>query len=171
MKKYRVVLALALIVVFCAATAHIVCINRQKISNQFWIWLADMSDEHWEIGKKRQEYEGVTYSWSDGTYRIYKEKSGKKLEYYKELDGHEEKITVLNSVITHESDYITGRYYVLAENGYAIVDWQNNVRIYTSEDRASLENVRYLESLEEFTKEEQETFESMKPLFPRVRLR
>ena len=118
-----------------------------------------------------KEYEGVIYTWSDGTYRIYDEKSVERLEYYKDLEKPDEKITVLNSVITHKSDYITGRFYVLAKHGYAIVDWQNNIRIYTSEERVLLENVRYLESFEEFTKEEQEAFAAMKPLFPVVRVK
>lgn len=177
MKNKKAVLILVIILILdifaFSLAARFVCINKQKIKNQFMIWLGNVMDtvSGLEVNERGLEFKEHISSWKvEGNVRIRYNESGKSLEYLKDTEKPHEKVTLLNSVIDINDDYITGRFYVLAEYGYAIADWQDNIRIYTTEEKVNIENVRYLESFEEFTKEEQEAFESMKPLFPRVKI-
>ncbi len=92
----------------------------------------------------------------DRTYIITMyDKYDKRLEYIK----NEEKIILLNSVITQR--FRNDKFYVIAKDGYAVIDRNKTATICTSQEKVSLENVHYITRFEDFEKEDIEVFESL----------
>jgi len=154
MKKHKIGVIILLIAILIGSFIGTVYTNRHIFYNLFWTWLSNGFDYEYasDVG-----YGSEVAEWPDiydKTYIIAQYESDKKLEYVK----NGEKIILLNSVIAHE--FRNDKFYAVAKDGYAVVDRNNTSRIYTSEDKVSLENVYYLTSFEDFEKEEQELFDS-----------
>jgi len=158
MKKLKIgVLILIIFIsisILSGSFINIVYSNRHKFYNLFFTWFGNglTHERTLDVGYGREIADWIDMN--DKTYVITHYESDKKLEYVK----NGEKITLLNSVITHY--FIDWKFYVIATNGYAVMDKNSVARIYTSEDKVSLENVYYLTSFEDFEKEEQELFDS-----------
>ena len=73
----------------------------------------------------------------------------------------DEKITLLESIINYKiSDSML---YVTASKGYAVIGDDNIARIYVaSENKIENEKIKYLDSFEDFEKNEQEILRKMK---------
>lgn len=95
--------------------------------------------------------------WGDFTIQVNHYKSGNKLEYVK----NNEKKVLLDTVKNFK---ISGnKFYVVADSGYAIADWNNVVRIYTfSDEKVILDKVIYLTSYDAFDAAEQKILKELK---------
>ena len=159
MKKHKVGMIILIIFIsisiLSGSVINIVYSNRHIFYNLFWTWFGNglTHERTLDVGYGREIADWIDMN--DKTYVITHYESDKKLEYVK----NGEKITLLNSVITYY--FIDWKFYVIATNGYAVMDKNSVARIYTSEDKISFENVYYLTSFEDFEKEEQELFDSL----------
>lgn len=151
----KIILLILLIAILNGSFFGAVYTNRQILSNQFWTWLNNRLDYEYAsdvgYGSKVAEWPDIY----DKTYIITQYESDKKLEYTKS----EEKIILLNSVITYY--FIDWKFYVIAKDGYAVIDRNKTATICTSQDRVLLENVNYITRFEDFEKEDREVFESL----------
>ena len=158
MKKLKIGVIILIIFIsigiISGSVASVVYSNRHKFYHLFFTWFGNGLDYEYalDVGYGCEIVDWIDMN--DKTYVITQYEFDKKLEYVK----NGEKITLLNSVIAHY--FIDWKFYVIATNGYAVMDKNSVARIYTSEDKVSLENVYYLTSFEDFEKEEQELFDS-----------
>lgn len=122
-------------------------IYGDKIDNQISIWIDNRLDYErtLDIG---DEFNKVV--WGDLTIQINHYKSENKLEYVK----NEEKTSLLETVKNYK--ILENKLYVVADDGYAVVDENNIVKIYlTSGNEFILDNVIYLTSFDDFEENEQ----------------
>jgi len=122
-------------------------IYRDTIGNQISIWIDNRLDYErtMDVGDKFNKV-----VWGDFTIQINHYKSGNKLEYVK----NEEKTSLLETVKNYK--ILENKLYVVAGDGYAVVDENNIVKIYlTSGNEFILDNVIYLTSLDDFEENEQ----------------
>ncbi len=152
----KIILLILLIAILIVSFIGTVYTNRQILFNQFWT-LLDIRLTRARFLDIGEEFMDV--SWPeihDRTYIITMyDKYDKRLEYIK----NEEKIILLNSVITQR--FRNDKFYVIAKDGYAVIDRNKTATICTSQDRVLLENVNYITRFEDFEKEEQELFDSL----------
>ncbi len=155
MKKHKIILLILLIAILICSFFVTVYKNRQIFFNQFWTLIERQltHEQFLDIG-----HEFIYASWpdlNDEPYILTQYESVRKLEYVK----NGERTTLLDSVITQM--FIKEKGYVIAKDGYAVLDRYNVATIYTSEDRVSIENVHYITCFEDFEKEDREVFESL----------
>lgn len=139
--------SLILILLCTMIIMSITFIYRDKIDNQISIWIDSRLDYErtLDVG---DEFNKVV--WGDFTIQINHYKSGNKLEYVK----NEEKTSLLETVKAYKIS--ENKLYVVADDGYAVVDEHNMVKIYlTSGNEFVLDNVIYLTSFDDFEENEQ----------------
>lgn len=151
----KIILLILLIAILIGSFFGTVYTNRHIFYNLFWTWLSNGFDYEYasDVG-----YGSEVAEWPDiynKTYIIAQYESDKKLEYVK----NGEKIILLNSVIAHE--FRNDKFYVIAKDGYAVIDRNKTATICTSQEKVSLENVHYITCFEDFEKEDREVFESL----------
>lgn len=129
-------------------------IFRHKIGNQILIWIDNRLDYErtLDVG---DEFNKVV--WGDLTIQINHYKSGNKLDYVK----NNEKISLLEEIKNYKiSEY---KLYVIANDGCAVVDENNVVKIFTtSNQKFIIDNVKYLNSFESFEDDEQKMLKKLK---------
>lgn len=137
-----------ILILLCAMIImSITFIYRDTIGNQISIWIDNRLDYErtMDVGDKFNKV-----VWGDFTIQINHYKSGNKLEYVK----NEEKTSLLETVKNYK--ILENKLYVVAGDGYAVVDENNIVKIYlTSGNEFILDNVIYLTSLDDFEENEQ----------------
>ncbi|MBE7040660.1 MAG: hypothetical protein E7400_01690 [Ruminococcaceae bacterium] len=139
--------SLILILLCAMIIMSITFIYRDTIGNQISIWIDNRLDYErtMDVGDKFNKV-----VWGDFTIQINHYKSGNKLEYVK----NEEKTSLLETVKNYK--ILENKLYVVAGDGYAVVDENNIVKIYlTSGNEFILDNVIYLTSLDDFEENEQ----------------
>ena len=139
--------SLILILLCAMIIMSITFIYRDTIGNQISIWIDNILDYErtMDVGDKFNKA-----VWGDFTIQINHYKSGNKLEYVK----NEEKTSLLETVKNYK--ILENKLYVVAGDGYAVVDENNIVKIYlTSGNEFILDNVIYLTSLDDFEENEQ----------------
>lgn len=127
---------------------------RNELGNQILIWIDNRLDYEraLDVG---DEFNKVV--WGDLTIQINHYKSGNKLDYVKNND----KKSLLEKVKNYKIS--ENKLYVIANDGYAVVDENNVVKIFTtSNQKFILDNVKYLNSFESFEDDEQKMLKKLK---------
>lgn len=149
MKKKKIITWI-LVLVCIGSAISILFAERHKIEKQLFKWLDNRLDyeRSLDVG---DEFNKV--SWGDLTFQINHYKTGNKLEYVKDS----EHITLLESVEYYK--ILNDKLYVMALDGYAVVDNNNVAKIYCMKERKNLNSVNYIARFEDFEKDDQEVFE------------
>ncbi len=144
---------LILILLCFMAIVSTVLTCRHKIANQMLIWIDNRLDYERTLDFG-DEFNKVL--WGDFTIQINHYKSGNKLEYVKDNKRTSLLGTVKNYKISEN------KLYVVADDGCAVVDGNNMVKIYiTSGNEFILDNVIYLTFFDDFEENELEILKNM----------
>ncbi len=144
---------------------------KEKASDMFWGAIsAQLEKEEAERQRKYENHEVVigrdTVAVFDKHYDIGKtyDLNGKRIDHLwivvEDADG------VVLSGVTHY-DSRRGCFYVIAEEGYAVIDKNDYCRVYltvSEEERDKIESkyIEYLDSYKEFSEKERKYFDKMK---------
>lgn len=135
---------------------------REKVSDVFWGWFAyQMDKEEAEREEQEKRHEVVkgrdtAYVWNRH-YEIWNHLGEK--HFGVEIDDASDNVLEIVSWY----DIYKGQFYVVAKDGYAVVDRDNLCRIFllTNMEEVESKYIEYLTSYEEFTEEEREHFDKM----------
>lgn len=155
MKKHKAFFILLFVLIFITSAIGLVYVNRHRIDN-YLFFLIDARLDYEHASEVGDEFGKLT--WQDLTYQVNHYKSGNKLEYAGGQDKTKT-ITLLNSVKRFK--FTNDKFYIIAAKGYAVIDCWNVAKIYTSEEKVFLKDVHYIESFEDFDKEDQEVFKRL----------
>lgn len=169
MKKCILLSAMGIIILIIAFNIKPI---MRYTSEFFWDFVCEQLDKEEAERQKRIEAglpirgKDTALIWRD-KYDICKSSNTKLLMIY--IDGDEQ--VVLDKV--KDFDVYNKTLYVLSDDGYAVIDNENNCRVfiftpkeeleYTSQHYGSIEDehIKYLSSYEEFSKNEREIFEKL----------
>ena len=128
---------------------------RHKIENTISIWIDNKLDyeRSLEVGDELNKL-----VWGDLSFQINHYKIGNKLDYVKD----NKRTTILNSVINYK--IYDDKLYVIADNGCAIIDGNNKLKIYsTKEIKLFIDNATYLTSYNDFDIYEYNILKKLEP--------
>ena len=144
---------------------------KEKASDMFWGAIsAQFEREEAERQRKYDNHEVVigrdTVAVFGKHYEIGKtyDLNGKRIDHLyvvvEDADG------VILSGVTHR-DRKSGQYYVISEEGYAVIDKNDYCRVYLTipeeeQDKIESKYIEYLDSYEEFSEKERKYFDKLK---------
>ena len=115
------------------------------------------------------DQQAVVYWWKDCIFLISKYKSDRVLSIWANISEHNHD---LKQILMGVSDYKKkdGKLFVVAKEGYAVIDDDNLCRVFIIEEYDSYrtqkyienERIKYIDSMEEFSEKEFKVFEKMK---------
>lgn len=135
---------------------------RKEISDTFWDWFAyQMEKEEAERAEQEKRHEVIrgrdtAFIWNKH-YDIWNHLG--KHHFSIEIDDASDNVLQDVSLYKVHKD----KFYVVSVNGYAVVDRSNLCRVFllTDTDKVESKYIKYLNSYEDFSEEEQKYFSKM----------